>query len=47
MPSSGRSSQSRDQTRVACQCRFFTDAWRDWGKEEKGMIEDEMAGWRH
>ena len=24
-----------------------SDAWRDWGKEEKGMIEDEMAGWRH
>ena len=23
------------------------DAGRDWGKEEKGMTEDEMAGWRH
>ena len=23
------------------------DAGRDWGQEEKGMIEDEMAGWRH
>ena len=23
------------------------DAGRDWGKEEKGMIEDEMAGWHH
>ena len=22
-----------------------TDAGRDWGKEEKGMTEDEMAGW--
>ena len=21
------------------------DAGRDWGQEEKGMIEDEMAGW--
>ena len=20
---------------------------RDWGQEEKGMTEDEMAGWRH
>ena len=20
---------------------------RDWGKEEKGMTEDEMAGWHH
>ena len=24
-----------------------SDARRDWGKEEKGMTEDEMAGWRH
>ena len=23
------------------------DAWRDWGQEEKGMTEDEMAGWHH
>ena len=23
------------------------DAGRDWGQEEKGMIEDEMAGWHH
>ena len=23
------------------------DAGRDWGPEEKGMTEDEMAGWRH
>ena len=22
-------------------------AGRDWGQEEKGMTEDEMAGWRH
>ena len=22
-----------------------TDAGRDWGKEEKGTTEDEMAGW--
>ena len=22
-----------------------TDAWRDWRQEEKGMTEDEMAGW--
>ena len=21
--------------------------WRDWGQEEKGMTEDEMAGWHH
>ena len=24
-----------------------TDARRDWGQEEKGMTEDEMAGWHH
>ena len=24
-----------------------TDAGRDWGHEEKGMTEDEMAGWHH
>ena len=23
------------------------DAGRDWGQEEKGMIEDETAGWHH
>jgi len=23
------------------------DAGRDWGQEEKGTIEDEMAGWHH
>ena len=23
------------------------DAGRDWGKEEKGMTEDETAGWHH
>ena len=24
-----------------------TDAGRDWGQEEKGTTENEMAGWRH
>ena len=24
-----------------------SDAGRDWGQEEKGTTEDEMAGWRH
>ena len=24
-----------------------SDAGRDWGQEEKGMREDEMAGWHH
>ena len=24
-----------------------THAGRDWGEEEKGTTEDEMAGWHH
>ena len=24
-----------------------TDAWRDWGQEEKGTTEDELGGWHH
>ena len=24
-----------------------TDAWRDWGQEEKGTTENEMARWHH
>ena len=24
-----------------------SDAGRDWGQEEKGMTQDEMAGWYH
>ena len=26
---------------------FVADAGRDWGQEEKGTTEDEMAGWHH
>ena len=25
----------------------FSDAGSDWGQEEKGTTEDEMAGWHH
>ena len=25
----------------------YSDAGRNWGQEEKGMTEDEMAGWHH
>ena len=32
--------QSMGSLRVA-------DAGRDWGQEEKGTTEDEMAGWHH
>ena len=26
---------------------LVSTAGRDWGQEEKGMTEDEMAGWHH
>ena len=29
------------------QYRGHTFAGRDWGQEEKGTTEDEMAGWHH
>ena len=29
------------------QVRIVSDAGRDWGQEEKGTTEDEMAGWHH
>jgi len=25
----------------------FRMDWLDWGQEERGMTEDEMAGWHH
>ena len=27
--------------------RKDSDAGRDWGQEEKGMTQDDMAGWHH
>ena len=37
---------------LATSCEELThwknsDAGRDWGQEEKGTTEDEMAGWYH
>ena len=37
---------------MATSCEELThwkdpDAGRDWGQEEKGTTEDEMAGWHH
>ena len=37
---------------MATSCKELThwkisDAGRDWGQEEKGTTEDEMAGWYH
>ena len=26
---------------------WLPDARKDWGQEEKGTTEDEMAGWHH
>ena len=26
---------------------LYSDVGRDWGQEDNGMTEDEMAGWHH
>ena len=31
----------------SCRIGKDPDAERDWGQEEKGTTEDEMAGWHH
>ena len=45
------SSPTRDWTQAMAVKSRLTgkdpDAGRDWGQEEKGMTEDEMAGWHH
>ena len=38
----------RDLSHVkSCLIGKDSDAGRDWGQEEKGTTEDEMAGWHH
>ena len=44
----------RENGRVSLSASLFliykvkdSDAGRDWGQEEKGTTEDEMAGWHH
>ena len=32
---------------LICMALLSSDAGRDWGQEEKGMTEDEMAGRHH
>ena len=32
---------------MSCLIGKDSDAGRDWGQEEKGTTEDEMAGWHH
>ena len=31
----------------SCLIAKDSEPGRDWGQEEKGMTEDEMAGWHH
>ena len=38
---------SQSQRQVLYDPTYMRDAWRDWGQEEKGKTEDEMAGWHH
>ena len=38
-----RVTNSRTRELIGKDC----DARRDWGQEEKGMTEDEKAGWHH
>ena len=45
-PFSKGSSRPRNWTRISCIGKD-SDAGRDWGQEEKGTTEDEMAGWHH
>ena len=37
----------KGQGRVWHFLRMDSNAGRDWGQEEKGTTEDEMAGWHH
>ena len=44
--------RSDAKSTLATSCEELTlgkdsDVGRDWGKEEKGTTEDEMAGWHH
>ena len=48
----GRTDAKVNSSTLATSCEELThwerpDAWRDWGQEEKGMTEDERAGWHH
>ena len=36
--------QNRNAAKIVNNCSL---AGRDWGQEEKGTTEDEMAGWHH
>ena len=38
---------AKSQTRLSDFTFIDSDAGRDWGQEETGTTEDEMAGWHH
>ena len=48
----GKNDAKASTSTLATSCEKLThwkdsDAGRDFGQEEKGMTEDEMAGWHH
>ena len=47
----GRTDDEAETPYFGTSCEELThcspDAGRDWGQEEKGMTEDEMARWHH
>ena len=45
----GRTDAKPETSSIAKSCLIGkdSDAGRDWGKEEKGTTEEEMAGWHH
>ena len=48
----GRNDAKANSNTLATSCEELLigkdfDAGRDWGQEEKGTTEDEMAGWHH
>ena len=42
-----RKQNAKELMPVNCGAGKDSDAGRDWGQEEKGTTEDEMAGWHH
>ena len=39
--------KTRDLFKEIRDTKGTSDAGKDWGQEEKGTTEDEMAGWHH
>ena len=36
-----------EKSKIKVPASLVPGAGRDWGQEEKGTTEDEMAGWHH